>query len=85
MSVALDHTCTLQLIIQRVGLVLLLDIGVTCYDDAWAWAIRGRGVSPRLSLRCAVRVSTVCGWDPPGHSGTKPSARLLLPESETRN
>jgi hypothetical protein len=38
MSVALDHTCTLQLIIQRVGLVLLLDIGVTCYDDAWASA-----------------------------------------------
>ena len=41
MSVALDHTCTLQLIIQRVGLVLLLDIGVTCYDDAWAWATGG--------------------------------------------
>ncbi len=38
MSVALDHTCTLQLDIQRVGLVLLLDIGVTCYDDAWASA-----------------------------------------------
>ena len=43
MSVALDHTCTLQLIIQRFGLALLFGIGVTCFDDAGAWAIRGRG------------------------------------------
>ena len=55
MSVALDHTCTLQLIIQRVGLVLLLDIGVTCYEDAWAWASGGTPLYVHAELHARVR------------------------------
>ena len=55
MSVALDHTCTLQLIIQRVGLVLLLDIGVTCYDDAWRGPVGGTPLYVYAELHARVR------------------------------
>ena len=41
MNVVLDYTCTLQFVIQRFGLALLFCIGVTCLDDAGAWASGG--------------------------------------------
>ena len=88
---------TIRLITSRLGRTQMrLNIIVGClaittmlsdfhkHTQPHSWPVARGWHDFRLSLRGAVRTSTVYWWDPPDHSTTKPSDPLLPPESKTK-